>query len=96
MTPQTLQRIRQEIRHQRALLGVEQTWAGTQPAGPVRDEVFRRVMMLERMLRLNEAVVTAYEATRVDGESSQDTRRRFWTTVVAVAERELSQFTVHR
>ena len=43
MTPQTVHRISQEIQQMRGLLTTDETWAQKQPAGPMRDETFRRI-----------------------------------------------------
>jgi hypothetical protein len=54
MIPDTVHRVAQEIRHQRALLTVAETWAQRQPVGPMRDEEFRRINFWRRALKLAE------------------------------------------
>lgn len=43
MTPDTVHRISQKIRHERALLTVEETWAQKQEKSDARDELFRYI-----------------------------------------------------
>lgn len=43
MSPDTIHRIAQDIRHLRALLTVEETWVQKQGEGPMKDEAFRRI-----------------------------------------------------
>lgn len=43
MTPATIRRIVQEIRHQRELLTAEERWAQTQAPSDQRAETFRRI-----------------------------------------------------
>jgi hypothetical protein len=89
MTPHTLHRITQEVRHLRALLTVEETWAQAQPKTVTRDETFRRVTFWRYILRLTELVVGEYDQWRNDADA-HDQRRRFWRSVVTVAEHQLA------
>lgn len=59
MTPQTVHRISQEIQHQRGLLTTEETWAQKQPAGPTRDETFRRINFWREMYKAAEQRLVA-------------------------------------
>lgn len=54
MTPQTVHRIAQEIRHIRALLTVEETWAQSQEKTAAREEVYRRINFWRRQLKTAE------------------------------------------
>ena len=51
MTPQTVHRVSQELQHIRGLLTTEETWAQKQPAGPARDELFRRINFWRGVLK---------------------------------------------
>lgn len=51
MTPETVHRIAQEIRHVRALLTVHETWTQRQEKAPMRDEEFRRITFWRRVLK---------------------------------------------
>jgi hypothetical protein len=51
MTPDTVHRIAQEIRHMRAFLTVQETWAQRQEKVAMRDEEFRRVNFWRRVLK---------------------------------------------
>ena len=54
MTPETVHRIAQEIRHTRAFLTVEETWAQRQEKTSQRDEEFRRITFWRRVLKYAE------------------------------------------
>ena len=51
MTPQTVHRIAQDIRHVRALLTVEETWTQAQEQSAMREEAFRRINFWRRVLK---------------------------------------------
>lgn len=89
MTPHTVHRITQEVRQLRALLTVEETWTQSQPKTVTRDETFRRITFWRYILRLTELVVGEYDHWRNDADA-HDQRRRFWSSVVMVAEHQLA------
>lgn len=51
MTPQTIHRIAQDIRHVRALLTVEETWLQAQEKSETQQELFRRINWWRRQLK---------------------------------------------
>lgn len=51
MTPQTVHRIAQQIRHFRALLTVQETWAQHQEKSATRDELFREINFWRGVLK---------------------------------------------
>lgn len=58
MSPQTVRRIAQEIRHQRDLLTAEERWTQQQPKSPMRDEAFRRIVFWRRFYERAEQELT--------------------------------------
>jgi hypothetical protein len=54
MTPDTVHHIAQEIRHFRALLTVEETWAQHQGRNETVTEVFRRINFWRAILKVAE------------------------------------------
>ncbi len=54
MSPDTVHRIAQEIRHRRALLTVEEKWAQRQVPSPMREDTFRRINFWRDVLKLAE------------------------------------------
>lgn len=54
MTPDTVHLIAQEIRHFRALLTVEETWAQHQMRSDTISEVFRRINFWRSILKVAE------------------------------------------
>lgn len=54
MTPDTVHRLAQEIRQQRALLTVEQTWVQKQEWTTMRDEAFQVIDYKRRVLKFAE------------------------------------------
>jgi hypothetical protein len=65
MTPETVHLIAQEIRHQRALLTVQEAWWQQQPKTVARDEGFRRINFWRRVLKDAESRLTVGD----DGEA---------------------------
>lgn len=55
MTPDTVHRIAQEIRHIRATLTVEETWWQRQQKSATQEEGFRRINFWRRVLKDAEA-----------------------------------------
>lgn len=51
MTPQTVHRIAQDMRHIRALLTVEESWWQAQEKTEAREEGFRRINFWRRVLK---------------------------------------------
>lgn len=49
MTPDTVHRIAQKIRHERALLTTEETWAQKMEKSDARDETFRYITFMRRV-----------------------------------------------
>jgi hypothetical protein len=54
MSPYTVHRIAQEIRHRRAQLTVEEKWAQQQEPSPMREDTFRRINFWRDVLKLAE------------------------------------------
>jgi hypothetical protein len=54
MTPDTIHRIAQDIRHVRALFTVEETWLQHQEPSATREEAFRRINFWRKALVLAE------------------------------------------
>ncbi len=54
MTPHTVHRIAQQIRHERALLTVQETWAQQQEKSDTRDEIFRYVTFMRKVWKAAE------------------------------------------
>lgn len=89
MTAPTMTRIRQQIRHLKSFVTVEESWAQTQPQSPTRDEIFRTVTFWRYIWQLVELIIGDYESWRNDHDA-RDQRRRFWSTVLNVAQRQLT------
>lgn len=51
MTPDTVHRIAQQIRHFRALLTVQESWTQRQPKTDTRDELFREINFWRGVLK---------------------------------------------
>lgn len=60
MTPDTVHRIAQEIRHQRALLTTRETWLQKQPKTDTRDEEFRYINFERRALKVKEQLLVEH------------------------------------
>jgi hypothetical protein len=54
LTPDTVHLIAQEIRQQRAVLTVEETWLKRQRFNPTRDERYRRILFWRVVLKYAE------------------------------------------
>lgn len=89
MKPQTIHRITQEIRHERAAVTVEETWAQSLSVSEIRDEIFRYIVFRRWMLRLKELLIADHDEWKQDREG-QDPRQRFWSAVRKVAEHQLA------
>ena len=87
MNPATRNWIVQRVRHWRAGVTSDETWAQGQPKCPMRDEYFRSVVFLRYALQLVELILGEYDASPAEGT---DQRRRFWICVVSVAQRQLA------
>lgn len=57
MTPDTIHRLCQEIKHQRALLTVQESWLQRQPKSDTRDEGFRYINHKRKVLKFEEQLL---------------------------------------
>lgn len=60
MTPDTVHRIAQEIRNERALLTIRETWLQKQEKSTARDEEFRYINWKRRILKFAETELISH------------------------------------